>query len=202
MSLIQKSLDREFIVSTLRYDRTLISAIITDLRDKGKEIADKIPFQAYAGKEDFLKALLSGRSELNDVDGKIEQYENVLILKNCVLSDLRRSLLDQNGKLPKFYDNIEEKYMQIYRKKTGILNPLCIVCQIVRETTASHIKINGSSMRLVHLAARSELTGKRVYSDEGLMFSTNTKLSDGSYLDKKKVDMLLDKYACLSLIVS
>ena len=124
MGLIKKSLDKEFITSVLRVDRTLISAIITDLRDKGKEIAEKLPFQSYSGKEEFFKAISLGNSELNQIDGKVELYENILILRNCVLSDLRKALLDQNGKLPSFYDNIEQKYMQIYRKKTGILNPI------------------------------------------------------------------------------
>lgn len=202
MGVIRKLVDKEFIVSTLREDRTLISAIITDLRDKGKEIAEKMPFQSYAAKEDFFNALARGKSELNDIDGKVEYFENILILRHCVLGGLRKSLLDNNGKLPLFYDNIEQKYIQMYRRKTGILNPLCIVCQIVRETTASHIKVNGSSLRIVHLAAKSELTGKRVYSEEGLSFGSNLKLSDGNYIDKKKADELLERNACISLMIS
>ena len=141
---LKEKLTREFISSTLREDRKLISALIADLNEKGKSIAAEIKCRSYSNLVEFLGAHDRGESEFAQIEGISDRIGNLFLIKSCMLHDLKISLLDSSGQLPTWYDAIEKKFLEIYPKKTAILNPLCIVCQVVRESAAGSISRPGS----------------------------------------------------------
>ena len=186
MPLIDKELTKEFITKTLRPDR-LISAMVFDLKEKGKEIAKQLPYKEYSSLDEFFARHDAGNSALILLEGRNIRSGNIFTLKKCILQDLKVLLLNDTSKLPLFYDKIEKKYMEIYKKKTAILNPLCIACQVVRESSGNHIKIGFSTLIIKHIACRSELTGKIVYSEEGVNLAHSKGITELDHLLKENI---------------
>ena len=195
MMKLKEKLTREFVSSTLREDRKLISALIADLNDKGKSIAGEIRCRSYPSLAEFFNAHDRGESEFVQIEGRSDRIGNLFLIKSCMLHDLKIGLLDSSGQLPTWYDAIEKKYLEIYPKKTAILNPLCIVCQVVRESAAGSIRAGGKPLTVVHLACRSELTGKRVRSRDGIELAIK-KMPPEAGFSGEKLEKLLDEYQC------
>jgi len=195
--LILKELTKEYIDTVLNPERKLITALIGDLKTKGREIAKSITKHAYTSIDEFFEAFDQGKSEINLLDGSSMRKGNIITLTGCVLHPLRKSLLGKNGKLPSFYNEIEKKYVDMYKRNTAILNPLCIVCQVVRETLGKDIKIGDRRLFIQQVACRSEITGKRVYSEEGLRIVKELSLGNKTAFNREDIEDILNNYSCL-----
>lgn len=170
-----------------------ITAIIGELRRLADKVVENIEKNVYLSREDFLSAISENRSELNEWLGEVEVEDNVLCIERCVTGGLRRSLLDKRtGKLPSFYDEIENKYLSLKGVYTGVLNPLCIICHVILEHIVRSVAIPGAKVRIFPLSYRSGYTGKRVYVEKVIELAERK-----TGINREKVDSMLDKYECL-----
>lgn len=190
MSLLERRLTRKWADGVIRENSRLISAIIYDLQEKGKEIAAELKLKDYGSLEEFLEDQDNGKTPFDKLEGKSERDGNVLILNNCPMTALLNSVM-VDGKLPEFYQNIVDKYKAIYKTKGAILHPFCIVHQVIRATVGEHLKIAGKPMHVYQVACRSMSSGRVVYATEG-----TGKVG----MEKEEIDKKLEGKACMYMV--
>ena len=190
MSHLEKKLTKEWAKQVIPEKSRLMSAIIFDLQEKGREIAVEISGKDYKNLDDFLKEHASGKTSLVELEGKSTIEGEIVVLHNCPLLKLLGSLQGPDGKLPEHFRNIEEKYKEIYKNKGAILHPFCIVHQVIRSVIGEHTRVNGKPVAIYQIACRS-VSGRVVYANEGM---SRIKLS------KEDVDQRIDGQACMYLL--
>ncbi|MHB8173428.1 MAG: hypothetical protein ACYDFU_03055 [Nitrospirota bacterium] len=190
MSYLEKKLTKEWAKQVIPEKNRLISAIIFDLQEKGREIAVEIDGKDYKSLEDFLREHASGNTSFVRLEGRSTIEGEIVVLHACPLLKLLESLKGPDGKLPEYFRNVEEKYKDIYKNKGAILHPFCIVHQVIRSVIGEHTKVNGKAVAIYQIACRS-VSGKVVYANEGM---SKIKLS------KEDVDERIDGQACMYLL--
>lgn len=190
MSLLEKKLTKKWAEEVITENNRLVIAIIHDLQEMGKQIAEELEIKEYDSLERFLDEHDKGKSPLDMLEGKTDREGNLFVLKECPMTKLLASVM-VDGKEPEFYKKIVDKYLEIYRTKGAILHPFCIVHQVIRATVGDHVKIKGKPMKVYPVACRSTSTGKIVYATEG---------TSRVELEKAEVDKKIDKKACMFLI--
>ncbi len=190
MSYLEKKLTKEWAKQVIPEKSRLISAIIFDLQEKGREIAVEIDGKDYKSLDDFLKEHAAGRTSFARLEGKSTIEGEIVVLHNCPLLKLLGSLQGPDGKLPEHFRKVEEKYKDIYKNKGAILHPFCIVHQVIRSVIGEHTRVGGKSVAIYQIACRS-VSGKVVYANEGM---SRIKFS------KEEVDEKIDGQACMYLL--
>ncbi|HLB25253.1 MAG TPA: hypothetical protein VJM83_02870 [Nitrospirota bacterium] len=190
MSLLEKKLTKAWAEEVIPEKSRLISAIIFDLQEMGKKLAAELDLKDYESLDQFLDDHDKGKSPLDRLEGKADREDNVFILKKCPLVKLVESLKGPDGKLPKYYLRVGEKYMEIYKTKTAILHPFCIVHQVIRSIVGEHIKIKDKPMHVYQIACRS-IKGKVVCASEGM---TRIKMK------QEEVEAKIDGMACMYML--
>lgn len=197
MSLIEKNVSLEFITRVLSPERKLIPALIFDLKEKGLELAGEIPQEKYRSMQEFFNAHDLGHSGFAALEGRGMRFGNIFSLTSCPFHPMKLFLLNHTTKrLPAFYEAVEDAYNKVYDGKTAIMNPLCILHQTARRAVARNISIGGSPLVYRHIASRSELTGKRIFADEGIAIAERMDCPRG------RVEELLNECTCLYLLKS
>lgn len=192
MSLIEKKLTKQWAEEVINEESNLILAIIHDLQEKGKSIAEELGIKEYEGMERLFEEHDKGNDPFDKLEGKADRDGNVMILKNCPMSKLLNDMM-VDGKLPQFYQRIVDKYKEIYKTKGAILHPFCIVHQVIRATVGEHIKVGGKKLKVYQIACRSMSSGKVVYATEGM---------NRVEMDKDEVDRKIESKACMYLLKS
>jgi len=190
MPLLEKKLTKKWADEIINEDNKLILAIIHDLQQKAKEIADELGIEKLEEIGWLFTEFDEGKSPFNKLEGQTERDDNIVILKQCPMAKLLNEV-SVDGKLPDFYQTIVEKYVQIYKNKGAILHPFCIVHQVIRAHVGEQIKVNGKSLHVYQVACRSMTSGKVVYANEGM-----NKVN----MSKEEVDAKLEGKACMYLI--
>ncbi len=190
MSHLEKKLTKEWAKQVIPEKSRLMSAIIFDLQEKGREIAAEIGGENYKNLDDFLKEHASGNTSLVTLEGRSTIEGEIVVLHACPLLKLLGSLKGPDGKLPEYFRNVEEKYKEIYKNKGAILHPFCIVHQVIRSIIGEHTRVNGNTAAIYQIACRS-VSGKVVYANEGM-----SRIN----LSKEDVDQRIDGQACMYLL--
>jgi len=190
MPLLENKLTKKWADEIINEDNKLILAIIHDLQQKAKEIADELGLEELEDIGWLFTEFDEGKSPFNKLEGQAERDENLIILKQCPMSKLL-SEVSVDGKLPDYYKTIVDKYIQIYKNKGAILHPFCIVHQVIRAHVGDHIKVGGKSLKVYQVACRSMTSGKVVYANEGM-----SKVD----MTKEEVDAKLEGKACMYLL--
>ena len=167
MSLLEKKLTKKWADEIIREDKRLISAIIYDLQEMGKEIAGELDIKDYESFEEFIKEHMAGKSPFDALEGKADNDENLFVLNQCPMTKMLESVM-VDGKLPDFFQKIVDKYTEIHKGKGAILHPFCIVHQVIRATVGDYIKVKGKPMKVYQVACRSMSSGKVVFATEGM----------------------------------
>jgi len=192
MSLLEKKLTKKWAQELINEDSRLILAIIHDLQEKGKAIADELGIKDYDSIEVLFMEHEAGKDPFDKLEGQADREENVLILKNCPMTKLLGEVA-VDGKLPDFYQRIVDKYKEIYKTKGAILHPFCIVHQVIRSIVGDHIKVGGKNLKVYQIACRSMASGKIVYATEGMNRVDMTQ---------DEIDKKIAGKACMYLIKS
>jgi len=190
MPLLENKLTKKWADEIINEDNKLILAIIHDLQQKAKEIADELGLEELEDIGWLFTEFDEGKSPFNKLEGQAERDENLIILKQCPMSKLL-SEVSVDGKLPDYYKTIVDKYIQIYKNKGAILHPFCIVHQVIRAHVGDHIKVGGKNLKVYQVACRSMTSGKVVYANEGM-----SKVD----MTKEEVDAKLEGKACMYLL--
>jgi len=190
MALLDKKLTKEWAEEVINEDNKLVLAIIHDLQQKAKEIADELGLEDLEDMGWLFNELDEGKSPFNKLEGDTERDGNIVVLKQCPMTRLLKEV-SVDGKLPDYYQAIVEKYIQIYKNKGAILHPFCIVHQVIRAHVGEHIKVGGKMLSVYQVACRSMTSGKIVYANEGL-----SKVD----MTKEEVDAKLEGKACMYLL--
>ncbi len=190
MSYLEKQLTKEWAKQVIPEKSRLISAIIFDLQEKGREIAEEIDGKEYKSLEDFLREHASGNTSFARLEGKSTIEGEIVVLHKCPLIKLLSSLQGPDGKLPEHFREVEKKYKEIYKNKGAILHPFCIVHQVIRSVIGEHTTVGGKSVAIYQIACRS-VSGRVVYANEGM---SRIKFS------KEEVDERIDSQACMYLL--
>ena len=188
--MLEKKLTKKWAEEVIHENNRLILAIIHDLQEAGKGIADELGLKDYEGIEWFMEDHDKGKSPFDVLEGKADREGNVLILKNCPMTKLLNEV-KVDGKLPDFYQTIVDKYLDIYKTKGAILHPFCIVHQVIRATVGEHIKIKGKPVKVYQIACRSMTTGKVVFASEG---------ASRVEMTKEDIEKKIEGKACMYLI--
>jgi len=190
MSLLEKRLTKKWADELLTEENRLILAIIHDLQENGKQIAAELGLKSYEDFDHFLDEHDRGYSPFDVLEGKAERDGSVFVLKECPMTRMLKAVM-VDGKLPAFYQQIVDKYLEVYKTKGAILHPFCIVHQVIRATVGEHVKVGGKSLRVYQIACRSMTSGKVVYATEG-----TSRIED----DKDEIDRKISGKACMYLI--
>ena len=190
MSLLEERLTKAWAQELMSDEKRLISAIIHDLQEKGSEIAAELKLRDYGSLEEFQVEYDKGKSPFCILEGKADRKGDVYVLKGCPMAQRVESMKGEQGKLPKFYLKIGDKYKDIYKTKGAILHPFCIVHQVIREMVGQKIKVGGKPVKVYQVACRALKSGKTAYASEGM---------DRIGLDKDGVDKMIDGKACMYL---
>jgi len=190
MSLLEKKLTKKWADEIIREDKRLISAIIYDLQEMGKEIAGELGIRDYESFEAFINDHMAGKSPFDALEGKAECEENLFVLNHCPMTKLLESVM-VDGKLPDFFQRIVDKYIEIHKGKGAILHPFCIVHQVIRATVGDHIKVKGKPLKVYQVACRSMSSGKVVFATEG-----TTRIE----LDQEAIKEKIEGKACMYIL--
>ncbi len=192
MSLIEKRLTKRWAEEVINEENNLVLAIIHDLQEKGKEIAEELGIKEYESMDWLFEDHEKGNDPFDKLEGKADRDGNVMVLKNCPMAKLLNDMTVE-GRLPDFYQRIVDKYKEIYKTKGAILHPFCIVHQVIRATVGEHIKVGGKRLKVYQIACRSMSSGKIVYASEGM-----------NRVDMKKdeIDAKIEGKACMYLLKS
>jgi len=190
MSLIEKKLTKRWAEEVINENSRLILAIIHDLQEAGKNIASELDLKDYENIEKFLEEHDKGKSPLDTLEGQADRDGNILILKNCPMTKLLSDVM-KDGRLPDFYQQIVDKYLDIYKTKGAILHPFCIVHQVIRSIVGEHIKVGGKPIKVYQIACRSMSSGKVVFATEG---------TSRVELDKDQIVKKIEGKACMYII--
>jgi hypothetical protein len=188
MSLLEERLTKEWAQELMSDEKRLISAIIHDLQEKGSEIAGELKLKDYSSPGEFHAEHDRGGSPFCVLEGKADRKGDVYVLKGCPMAKLVESMKGEDGKLPKFYLKIGDKYKEIYKSKGAILHPFCIVHQVIRAMVGERIKVGGKPVKVYQVACRALKSGKTAYASEGM---------DRTGLGKDEVDAMIDGSACM-----
>ncbi len=190
MSYLEKKLTGEWAKQVIPEKSRLISAIIFDLQEKGREIAVEIDGKDYKSLSDFLKEHALGNTSFVRLEGKSTIEGEIVVLHDCPLLKLLSSLQGPDGKLPAHFRKVEEKYKDIYKNKGAILHPFCIVHQVIRSVIGEHTRVGGKAVAVYQIACRS-VSGRVVYANEGM-----SRIN----FSKEEVDEKIDGQACMYLL--
>ncbi len=175
----------------LDHNRPLPPALVFDLKEKGREVGNNISPEQYGTMELFYAAHDAGRSPLVALDGPSSRMGDLFILTACPLGPQRRAFFDHKGRLPKFFDKVEDTYNRAHAGRSAILNPLCILHQMAQQCAARRISVGRVPLIFRHVASRSELTGKRVRSQEGIDLAMRRGFT------RERIEDILDTGSCL-----
>ncbi|MHB8174681.1 MAG: hypothetical protein ACYDFU_09525 [Nitrospirota bacterium] len=190
MPLLEKRLTKDWAGRVLNPNRTMISAILFDLMEMGKEIAGEIKIKDYENLDIFLDEHKKGKSPLHLLEGESHMDGSIAQLKNCPMSSLLKSF-DERGKLPEHFNEVTEKYKHYYKKKEGVLHPFCIVHQTIRSQIGDHFKIDNKKVQIFQIACTSCTGDRIVYSSEG---------ASRCGMSKEEIDKKVKGNACLYMI--
>jgi len=166
MSILEKKLTKDWALKVIPPEKKMFGAILHDLQEMAKLIITEMDLKGYKNPQEFIDAHDSGRSPLEALEGSSTRDDRVFILKKCPMGKLVESL-KEDGKLPKYYLEVVQKYIALYKSKGAIIHPFCIVHQVIREQVGESIKVNGGRMLVYQVACRSLASGKVVYATEG-----------------------------------
>ena len=190
MPLLEKRMTKDWAVKVLHPDRKMISAILFDLMEMGKEIAKEIKIRDYENLEIFLDEHKNGRSPFHLLEGESHLDGNLAQLKKCPMLSLLNSFRAE-GKLPEHFDEVTEKYKYYYKKKEGVLHPFCIVHQTIRAQIGDHFRIDGKKVQIYQIACINSAGDRIVYSTEGV---------SRSRMSREEIDKKVSGNACLYMI--
>jgi len=190
MSLLEKKLTKKWADEVISADNQLILAIIHDLQETAKSIADELGIKDYESIEVLFEEHEKGKDPFVKLEGQADREGNLMVLKNCPMTKILNDVM-VDGKLPGHYQKIVDKYKDIYKTKGAILHPFCIVHQVIRAAIGEHIKINSKKLTVYQVACRSMSSGKIVYATEGMNRVT---------MDKADIDKKLEGKACMYII--
>ena len=191
MSLLEKRLTKKWAREVMSDEKRLMSAIIYDLIEMGENIALELDIKDYGTVTDFEADHAAGKSPFAVLEGNSDRKDCVHVLRGCPMAKLVESLKGEDGKLPKFYLKIGDKYKEMHKTKGAILHPFCIVHQVIRALIGEKTKIAGKPAKVYQVACRALKTGKIVYATEG-----TTRIG----VDKEEVDGMIDGHACMYLV--
>lgn len=191
MSLLEEKLTKEWALKVIPPERRMFGAILYDLQEMGMRLAKELNLKDYASFEDFLKEHEKGKSALAALEGLSDVEGNVFILKNCPMGRLLNALKGPDGKLPKYYLEVVDKYKALFKSKGAIIHPFCIVHQVIRAQIGENIKAGGKAMLVYQISCRSLTSGKIVYAEEG---------TNRAGLSREEIDRKIDGKACMYLV--
>ncbi|MBI5695679.1 MAG: hypothetical protein HZC51_08070 [Nitrospirae bacterium] len=190
MSLLEKKLNKKWADEVITDNNRLVLAIIHDLQEMGKSIASELDLKDYDSLALFCEDHDKGNSPFDVLEGKADREGNVLILKDCPMTRMLKSVM-VDGKLPEFYQKIVDKYTEVYKSKGAILHPFCIVHQVIRGTVGEHIKIGGKPVKVYQVACRSMTSGKVVHATEG---------GNRVEMSKEDIEKKIEGKACMYIV--
>ncbi|MGC2425196.1 MAG: hypothetical protein WA666_12695 [Nitrospirota bacterium] len=190
MPLLAKRLTKDWASDVLNPDRKMLSAILFDLTEIGKQIANELEIKDYESLEHFLQDHKNGTTPLHLLEGGSHIDGEIAQLQNCPMSSLLK-VFEADGKLPEHFHEVTEKYKYYYKKKEGVLHPFCIVHQTIRSQIAEQIRINGKRTQILQIACISSSGDRIVYSSEG---------ASRCGMNKEEIDKKVSGNACLYMI--
>jgi hypothetical protein len=190
MPLLAKRLTKDWATETLNPNRKMISAILFDLTEIGKKIANELEMKEYESLENFLQDHENGTSPLHMLEGGSQIDGEIALLKNCPMSSLLK-VFEEEGKLPEHFHEVTEKYKFYYKKKEGVLHPFCIVHQTIRSQIAEQFRINNKRTQILQIACANSAGDRIVYSTEG---------ASRCGMSKEEIDKKVRGNACLYMI--
>jgi hypothetical protein len=190
MPLLAKRLTKDWATEVLNPNRKMISAILFDLTEIGKKIANELEIKDYESLDNFLDDHKNGKSPLHQLEGGSHIDGEIALLKNCPMSSLLKAF-EADGKLPENFHEVTEKYKFYYKKKEGVLHPFCIVHQIIRSHIAENFRINNKRTQILQIACASSTGDRVVYSTEG---------ASRCGMNKEEIDKKVVGNACLYMI--
>lgn len=188
--MLEKKLTKKWADEVINEDNKLILAIIHDLQEKAKSIADELGIKDYDSIQQLFEEHEKGKDPFDKLEGQADRDGNLLVLKNCPMTKMLGEVM-VDGKLPEFYQKIVDKYKEIYKTKGAILHPFCIVHQVIRATVGERIKVGGKQLKVYQVACRSMSSGKIVYATEGM---------NRVELSKEDIDKKIEGKACMYII--
>ena len=191
MSLLEQKLTKEWALKVIPPEKKMFGAILFDLQEMGKRLAKELDLKDYESFEQFLKEHEKGESALAKLEGLSDAEGHVFVLKNCPMGKLLNSLKGPDGKLPKYYLEVVDKYKALFKSRGAIIHPFCIVHQVIRAQIGEGMKAGGNAMLVYQVSCRSLTSGKTVYAEEG---TSRTGLS------KEEIDRKIDGKACMYLV--
>ncbi len=190
MPLLARRLTKDWATEVLNPSRKMISAILFDLTEIGKKIANELEMKDYESLDNFLEDHKNGKSPLHMLEGGSHIDGEIAQLKNCPMASLLK-VFEAEGKLPEHFHEVTEKYKFYYKKKEGVLHPFCIVHQTIRSQIAEHVRINNKRTQILQIACRNTTGDRTVYSTEG---------ASRSGMNKEEIDRKVRGNACLYMI--
>jgi hypothetical protein len=190
MPLLAKRLTKDWATEVLNPNRKMISAILFDLTEIGKKIANELEIKDYESLDNFLEDHKKGQSPLHRLEGGSHIDGEIALLKNCPMSSLLK-VFEADGRLPENFREVTEKYKFHYKKKEGVLHPFCIVHQIIRSHIAENVRINNKRTQILQIACASSTGDRIVYSTEG---------ASRCGMNKEEIDKKVEGNACLYMI--
>jgi hypothetical protein len=190
MPLLAKRLTKDWATETLNPNRKMISAILFDLTEIGKKIANELEMKDYESLEQFLEDHKNEKSPLHMLEGGSHIDGEIAQLKKCPMSSLVK-VFEADGKLPENFHEVTEKYKFYYKKKEGVLHPFCIVHQTIRSQIAEHFRINNKRTQILQIACVNSAGDRIVYSTEG---------ASRCGMSKEEIDKKVRGNACLYMI--
>ncbi len=187
MSLLEKKLTKDWALKVIPPEKKMFGAILHDLQAMANLIIKEMDLKSYKSTQEFIDAHDRGGSPLEALEGSSLRDGNVFVLKKCPMGKLVESL-KEDGKLPKYYLEVVQKYVALYKSKGAIIHPFCIVHQVIREQVGESIKVNGGRMLVYQVACRSLASGKVVYATEG-----TSRVS----MTQEEIDKKIDGNACM-----
>lgn len=188
--MLEKKLTKKWADEVISEENKLILAIIHDLQETAKSIADELGLKEYDSIELLFEEHEKGRDPFVRLEGQADREGNLMVLKDCPMTKILGEVM-VDGKLPDFYQRIVDKYKEIYKTKGAILHPFCIVHQVIRASVGEHIKVNGRKLAVYQVACRSMKTGKIVYATEGM---------NRVGKEKEEIDKKIEGKACMYII--
>ena len=190
MPLLEKRLTKDWAGKVLHPNRKMISAILFDLMEMGKDIAQEIKMRDYENMDVFMDEHKRGNSPLHLLEGESHMDGKLAQLKKCPMLSLLNSF-KEDGKLPEHFCDVTDKYKYYYKKKEGVLHPFCIVHQTIRSQIGDHFKIGDKKVQILQIACINASSDKIVYSTEG---------TSRCGLNQEEIDRKVKGNACLYMI--
>ncbi len=190
MPLLEERLTKDWASRVLHPDRKMISAILFDLMEIGKDIAEEIKIRDYENFEIFLDEHRKGESPFHILEGESHIDGSLAQLKKCPMLSLLNAF-KENGRLPVHFYEVTDKYKYYYQKKEGVLHPFCIVHQTIRSQIGDHFRIGDKKVQILQIACINSSGDRIVYSTEG---------TSRCGLSQEEIDKKITGNACLYMI--